>query len=165
MRFSSGPLPGRRAPVPLSSYRWCQSRVVKLHFCDAEGHEGGALTNLVDSCTVCDACLQSHRMWWYPNGLQVLESVVKYRWNVLPAEQREGIKNYISELIVQVSFPFHTKRWPPNRQGAFFWFRAQASSPDLADDILARPGRQGRSVSWYHVQHSVIKPYRSTKSP
>ncbi|XP_010276735.1 PREDICTED: protein EXPORTIN 1A [Nelumbo nucifera] len=36
-------------------------------------------------------------------ALQVLEGVIKYRWNVLPAEQRDGMKNYISEVIVQLS--------------------------------------------------------------
>lgn len=34
--------------------------------------------------------------------LQVLEGVIKYRWNALPVEQRDGMKNYISEVIVQV---------------------------------------------------------------
>ncbi|XP_008792647.1 protein EXPORTIN 1A-like [Phoenix dactylifera] len=36
-------------------------------------------------------------------ALQVLESVIKYRWNALPVEQRDGIKNYISEVIVKIS--------------------------------------------------------------
>ncbi|KAF5725608.1 protein EXPORTIN 1A [Tripterygium wilfordii] len=36
-------------------------------------------------------------------ALQVLEGVIKYRWNALPVEQRDGMKNYISELIVQLS--------------------------------------------------------------
>ncbi|KAK1260705.1 hypothetical protein QJS04_geneDACA018053 [Acorus gramineus] len=36
-------------------------------------------------------------------ALQVLEGVIKYRWNALPAEQRDGIKNYISDVIVQLS--------------------------------------------------------------
>ncbi|CAM6105957.1 unnamed protein product [Calypogeia fissa] len=36
-------------------------------------------------------------------ALQVLEGVIKYRWNALPMEQRDGIKNYISDLIVQLS--------------------------------------------------------------
>ncbi|CAL9768896.1 unnamed protein product [Musa acuminata subsp. burmannicoides] len=36
-------------------------------------------------------------------ALQVLENVIKYRWNALPVEQRDGIKNYISEVIVQLS--------------------------------------------------------------
>lgn len=35
--------------------------------------------------------------------LQVLEGVIKYRWNALPVEQRDGMKNYISEVIVKVS--------------------------------------------------------------
>lgn len=36
-------------------------------------------------------------------SLQVIEGVIKYRWNALPVEQRDGIKNYISDLIVQLS--------------------------------------------------------------
>ncbi|KAD2805595.1 hypothetical protein E3N88_38972 [Mikania micrantha] len=32
----------------------------------------------------------------------VLEGVIKYRWNVLPAEQRDGLKNYISDVIVKL---------------------------------------------------------------
>ncbi|KAG6502920.1 hypothetical protein ZIOFF_035209 [Zingiber officinale] len=36
-------------------------------------------------------------------ALQVLENVIKYRWNALPVEQRDGIKNYISDVIVQLS--------------------------------------------------------------
>nr|CAD1832101.1 unnamed protein product [Ananas comosus var. bracteatus] len=36
-------------------------------------------------------------------ALQVLESVIKYKWNALPVEQRDGIKNYISDVIVQLS--------------------------------------------------------------
>lgn len=35
--------------------------------------------------------------------LQVLEGVIKYRWNALPVEQRDGMKNYISDVIVQIS--------------------------------------------------------------
>ncbi|KAL0358804.1 UNVERIFIED_CONTAM: protein EXPORTIN 1A [Sesamum angustifolium] len=35
--------------------------------------------------------------------MQVLEGVIKYRWNALPAEQRDGMKNYISEVIVKLS--------------------------------------------------------------
>lgn len=38
--------------------------------------------------------------------LQVLEGVIKYRWNALPVEQRDGIKNYISDVIVQVHISF-----------------------------------------------------------
>ncbi|KAL2556439.1 Protein EXPORTIN 1A [Forsythia ovata] len=36
-------------------------------------------------------------------ALQVLEGVIKYRWNALPAEQRDGMKNYISDVIVKLS--------------------------------------------------------------
>lgn len=36
-------------------------------------------------------------------ALQVLEDVIKYRWNALPAEQREGIKNYISQVVIKMS--------------------------------------------------------------
>lgn len=34
--------------------------------------------------------------------LQVLEGVIKYRWNALPIDQRDGMKNYISDVIVKV---------------------------------------------------------------
>ncbi|GMH19677.1 hypothetical protein Nepgr_021518 [Nepenthes gracilis] len=36
-------------------------------------------------------------------SLQVLEGVIKYRWNALPIAQRDGMKNFISEVIVQLS--------------------------------------------------------------
>ncbi|KAF8051123.1 hypothetical protein N665_1793s0009 [Sinapis alba] len=36
-------------------------------------------------------------------ALQVLEGVIKYRWKALPVGQRDGMKNYISEVIVQLS--------------------------------------------------------------
>ena len=32
--------------------------------------------------------------------IQVLEGVIKYRWNALPIDQQEGIKNSISDVIV-----------------------------------------------------------------
>lgn len=35
--------------------------------------------------------------------IQVLEGVIKYRWNALPVEQRDGMKNFISDVIIQVS--------------------------------------------------------------
>lgn len=37
--------------------------------------------------------------------IQVLEGVIKYRWNALPVEQRDGMKNYISDVIVKVTKP------------------------------------------------------------
>ncbi|KAE8687333.1 Protein EXPORTIN 1A [Hibiscus syriacus] len=42
---------------------------------------------------------------------QVLEDVIKYRWNALPFEQRDGMKNYISEVIVQVLKHDWPTRW------------------------------------------------------
>uniref|UniRef100_A0A7I4EZM4 Importin N-terminal domain-containing protein n=1 Tax=Physcomitrium patens TaxID=3218 RepID=A0A7I4EZM4_PHYPA len=51
-------------------------------------------------------------------ALQVLEGVIKYRWNALPVEQRDGIKNYISDLIVQLSSneaSFRTERLYVNK--------------------------------------------------
>ena len=34
---------------------------------------------------------------------QIMEEVIKYRWGALPDEQREGIKTYISNLIIKLS--------------------------------------------------------------
>ncbi|KAK3042774.1 hypothetical protein RJ639_001047 [Escallonia herrerae] len=36
-------------------------------------------------------------------ALQILEGVIKYRWNALPVEQRDGMKSYISDIIVKLS--------------------------------------------------------------
>ncbi|CAJ2650851.1 unnamed protein product [Trifolium pratense] len=51
-------------------------------------------------------------------ALQVLEGVIKYRWNALPAEQRDGMKNFISDVIVQLSgneASFRTERLYVNK--------------------------------------------------
>ena len=37
--------------------------------------------------------------------LQVLEAVIKYRWMALPAEQREGIKNYVATVVIKARTP------------------------------------------------------------
>uniref|UniRef100_A0A803L214 Importin N-terminal domain-containing protein n=1 Tax=Chenopodium quinoa TaxID=63459 RepID=A0A803L214_CHEQI len=44
-------------------------------------------------------------------ALQVLEGVIKYRWNALPVEQRDGMKNYISDVIVQILKHDWPTRW------------------------------------------------------
>eukprot|EP01051_Picozoa_sp_SAG22_P011996 SAG22_NODE_1207_length_5166_cov_4.472272_4_plen_277_part_00 len=36
-------------------------------------------------------------------GLQILEEAIKYRWKVLPPEQREGIKQFVVELCIAMS--------------------------------------------------------------
>ena len=41
---------------------------------------------------------------------QILESVIKFRWGALPEEQRQGIKNYISNLIIKLSSDDQTFR-------------------------------------------------------
>lgn len=42
--------------------------------------------------------------------VQILESVIKFRWGALPEEQRQGIKNYISNLIIKLSSDDQTFR-------------------------------------------------------
>lgn len=42
-------------------------------------------------------------------ALQVLESVIRYRWRALPEAQRGGIKSYLGSRIVAV-------RWRPDRK-------------------------------------------------
>mmetsp|Transcript_36522 Transcript_36522/g.81303 ORF Transcript_36522/g.81303 Transcript_36522/m.81303 type:complete len:1073 (+) Transcript_36522:318-3536(+) len=34
-------------------------------------------------------------------ALQILESVIRFKWGALPGEQREGIKNFLSNLIIR----------------------------------------------------------------
>lgn len=40
---------------------------------------------------------------WCRRGAQILEEVIKFRWGALPDEQREGIRNYVSNLIIKLS--------------------------------------------------------------
>lgn len=35
--------------------------------------------------------------------VQILEEAIKYRWGALPEPQRQGIRNYISNLIIKIS--------------------------------------------------------------
>lgn len=42
--------------------------------------------------------------------MQILENVIKFRWGQLPEEQRQGIKNYISNLIIKLSSEEQTFR-------------------------------------------------------
>jgi exportin-1 len=36
-------------------------------------------------------------------GLQILDDAIQTRWNIIPAEQREGIKNYVITMIIKIS--------------------------------------------------------------
>lgn len=35
--------------------------------------------------------------------LQILEELIKHRWGAIEDQQREGIKNYLSNLIIKIS--------------------------------------------------------------
>lgn len=36
-------------------------------------------------------------------ALQVLDDLIKFRWKILPPDQREGIKNYVIGLVLKLS--------------------------------------------------------------
>ncbi len=36
-------------------------------------------------------------------ALQVLDDLIRYRWKILPPDQREGIKNYVIGLVLKLS--------------------------------------------------------------
>ena len=36
-------------------------------------------------------------------SLQIMEGVIKSRWGALPDAQREGIKTYVSNLIIKIA--------------------------------------------------------------
>ena len=42
---------------------------------------------------------------------QILESVIKFRWGALPLDQREGVKNYVSNLIIKYATSEALFRW------------------------------------------------------
>jgi len=63
-----------------------------------------ALQESPDAWTKADAILeraQNPQSRFF--GLQVLDDAIRTRWNVLPAEQREGIKNYVVGKVITVS--------------------------------------------------------------
>jgi exportin-1 len=35
-------------------------------------------------------------------ALQILEDCCRFKWGALPQDQREGIRNYVSNMIIQV---------------------------------------------------------------
>ncbi|RHZ23278.1 hypothetical protein DYB37_002037 [Aphanomyces astaci] len=45
-------------------------------------------------------------------GLQILEDAIKYKWFIMPKEQREGIKQYIVGKILNVLKHEWPKNWP-----------------------------------------------------
>lgn len=63
-----------------------------------------ALQNHPDAWTRVDSILettQNNQTKFY--ALSILESVITTRWGALPEEQREGIKTYVSNLIIKIS--------------------------------------------------------------
>ncbi|PNY11488.1 exportin-1-like protein [Trifolium pratense] len=70
---------------------------------------------------VVTAIAEVLKPWQFDIGVTivvVLEGVIKYRWNALPAEQRDGMKNFISDVIVQLSgneASFRTERLYVNK--------------------------------------------------
>lgn len=36
-------------------------------------------------------------------ALQILDDLIKYRWKILPVDQRTGIKNYVISLVLKLS--------------------------------------------------------------
>jgi len=63
-----------------------------------------ALQEFPDLWTRADAILErsenAHARFF---GLQVLDDAIKTRWKILPADQREGIKNYVVSKIIAIS--------------------------------------------------------------
>lgn len=70
-----------------------------------------ALQNHQDSWTrVSDILEKSNSPLTKFFGLQVLEDAIRYRWKVLPKDQREGIKGYIVGKLLQLSSDEATMR-------------------------------------------------------
>jgi hypothetical protein len=90
-------------------------------------------------------------------ALRVLEGVIKYRWNALPVEQRDGIKNYISDLIVQLSsneVSFRTERLYVNKLNIIL---VQASGSSLQCVVMCKLliGRIG-IISFFGTERNVL---------
>ena len=81
----------------------------------------------------CDAILTTSTS---PNtkffALQVLESVIRYRWATLPEPQREGIKTFVSNLVINLA---------ADEQA----FRTQRSYVGKLNVVLVQLAKQARS--------------------
>eukprot|EP00887_Chlorella_sp_A99_P002494 scaffold10.g2494.t1 len=85
--------------------------VVNVFFSSTDSSTRGAAEAVLkkvqehpDAWTRVDAILeQSKSQQTKFFGLQVLESVIKSKWGALPDAQREGIKTYVSNLIIKIS--------------------------------------------------------------
>jgi hypothetical protein len=96
-------------------------------------------------------------VWLLMLSIQVLEGVIKYRWNALPVEQRDGIKNYISDLIVQLSsneVSFRTERLYVNKLNIIL---VQASGSSLQCVVMCKLliGRIG-IISFFGTERNVL---------
>lgn len=74
---------------------------VEVHLCRWVGEELHAVVMVLVEFFACSISSNNDYVHLLLS-MKVLEGVIKYRWNALPVEQRDGIKNYISDLIVQV---------------------------------------------------------------
>ena len=86
MRACTSRLPAEHAPGSSTVFKQVSGR----HDVAIEQATGQGLrvTLQVQSKSVC---------------VQILENTIKYRWGALPDEQREGVKNYITNLIIKLS--------------------------------------------------------------
>ncbi|XP_019092142.1 PREDICTED: protein EXPORTIN 1B-like [Camelina sativa] len=84
-------------------------------------------------------------------ALQVLEGVIKYRWNALPDEQRDGMKNYISEVIVLLS-----------RDEASF--RAERLYVNKLNVILVQIVKHEWSAKWRSFLPDLVKAARTSET-
>lgn len=70
-----------------------------------------------------------------PRCTQILEATIKFKWGALPVEQREGIKTYVSNLIIKYS-----------TDDALF--RTQATFLRKLNVILVQVGTGGTRARW-----------------
>lgn len=83
--------------------------------------------------------------------MQILEEAIKYRWGALPEEQRQGIRNYISNLIIKISSSEST-------------FRSEKVFLNKLNIILVQVGSIFPSVgNAYGVKHKVKGSSRNTR--
>ncbi|KAL6757535.1 exportin [Haematococcus lacustris] len=84
-------------------------------------------------------------------ALQILESVIRYKWGALPLEQREGIKTFLSNLIIRYSSDEAT-------------FRREATFVNKLNVILVQILKHDWPVRWKTFIPDIVSASRTSET-
>ena len=82
---------------------------------------------------------------------QILEDVIKFKWNALPSTERDGMKNYVSNLIISLSSDEHT-------------FQRERPFINKLDTILIQILKHEWPNNWPSFVHDLVIAARNSET-